>query len=169
MTTATLEKSIVYSRADRDYKATLGGELIGFFREYHTADVELDRLILDRLLCDLNGPASATALDGAQSEALNWTDRPQPWEADPPNPGPSDGTGLGDRGSEGDDPDAGRAIARFFHRDPRAFVRTLPYLSLDDHNAMAEAYSRYMRLFNPAMTPPHALHIWGLACVRFLV
>jgi hypothetical protein len=101
--------------------------------------------------------------------AINWTDRPEPWEVDPPAPGPSDGTGLGDRGSEGDDPDAGRAIARQFHTDPRRFTRILTQLSLDDHNEMATAYSAYMRPFNPAMTPPHALRIWGLACMKFLV
>jgi hypothetical protein len=37
------------------------------------------------------------------SDAVNWSDRPD--YADPPDPGPGDGTGLGDRGEEGDDPD----------------------------------------------------------------
>lgn len=36
--------------------------------------------------------------------AVNWSDRPD--YADPPEIGPDDGTGLGDRGEEGDDPDA---------------------------------------------------------------
>jgi hypothetical protein len=168
MTTAALyEKNIAYDRETKDYAMRLDGELVGFARTFHEAEVTLDQLVFELLTSGIT--RSATELDGAQPEAINWTDRPNPWEADPPAPGPSDGTGLGDRGSDGDDPDAGRAIARQFHTDPRRFTRILTQLSLDDHNAMAEAYSAYMRPLNPAMTPPHALHVWGLACMKFLV
>lgn len=40
-------KEIVYDRETRDYAMYLDGELVGFARTYHEAEVTLDLLVLD--------------------------------------------------------------------------------------------------------------------------
>lgn len=40
-------KEIVYDRETRDFAMYLDGELIGFARTYHEAEVELDCLVLE--------------------------------------------------------------------------------------------------------------------------
>jgi hypothetical protein len=47
---ATYRKEIVYDRDTRDYAMFLDGELTGFARTYHEAEVELDRLVFDLLI-----------------------------------------------------------------------------------------------------------------------
>ena len=42
-------KSIQYDRENRDYAMRLDGELVGFARNYHEAEIELDRLVFDLL------------------------------------------------------------------------------------------------------------------------
>lgn len=41
------QKEIVYDRATRDYAMYLDGELVGFARTYHEAEVTLDRLVFE--------------------------------------------------------------------------------------------------------------------------
>ena len=40
-------KEIVYSRETRDYAMYLDGELVGFARTYHEAEVTLDLLVFE--------------------------------------------------------------------------------------------------------------------------
>ncbi len=40
-------KEIVYDRATRDYAMYLDGELVGFARTYHEAEVALDQLVFE--------------------------------------------------------------------------------------------------------------------------
>lgn len=40
-------KEIVYNRETRDYAMYLGGELVGFARTYHEAEVTLDQLVFE--------------------------------------------------------------------------------------------------------------------------
>ena len=42
-------KTIVYDRDSRDYAMYLDGELIGFARTYHEAEVTLDQLVFELL------------------------------------------------------------------------------------------------------------------------
>lgn len=42
-------KEIVYDRETRDYAMYLDGELMGFARTYHDAEVELDRIAYELL------------------------------------------------------------------------------------------------------------------------
>src|SRR5204863_2835691 len=42
-----LIKRIQYSREDHDYAAYLGGDLKGFYKTYHDAEVALDQLVYD--------------------------------------------------------------------------------------------------------------------------
>lgn len=40
-------KEIVYDRATRDYAMYLDGELVGFVRTYHEAEIILDQLVFE--------------------------------------------------------------------------------------------------------------------------
>jgi hypothetical protein len=61
-TATTFEKVIRYDRKSRDYAMYLDGELIGFARTHHEAEVTLDQVAFDRLT---HGDcATATELDG---------------------------------------------------------------------------------------------------------
>ncbi len=82
------EKSIQYDRTTRDYACYLGGELVGFERTYHAAEVYLDQLVFELLntphalpavveeatpacsqpnnLCDVHNPCPAHAADAAR-------------------------------------------------------------------------------------------------------
>ena len=42
-------KEIVYDRETRDFAMYLDGELVGFARTYHEAEVRLDSLVFDLL------------------------------------------------------------------------------------------------------------------------
>lgn len=42
-------KEIVYDRETRDYAMYLDGELVGFARTYHEAEVTLDQLVYELL------------------------------------------------------------------------------------------------------------------------
>lgn len=42
-------KEIVYDRETRDYAMYLDGELVGFARSYHEAEVTLDQLVFELL------------------------------------------------------------------------------------------------------------------------
>ena len=52
MTTQPLLKEIRYDRASRDYGMYLDGELVGFARTYHEAEVTLDDLVHEILTRD---------------------------------------------------------------------------------------------------------------------
>jgi hypothetical protein len=41
------EKSIAYDRENRDYAMRLDGELVGFARTYHEAEITLDQLVFE--------------------------------------------------------------------------------------------------------------------------
>ncbi len=45
--TPLYRKEIVYDRASHDYAMYLDGELVGFARTYHEAEVTLDQLVLE--------------------------------------------------------------------------------------------------------------------------
>ena len=45
--TSMYRKEIVYNRETRDYAMYLDGELVGFARTYHEAEVTLDQLIFE--------------------------------------------------------------------------------------------------------------------------
>jgi len=47
--TAGYQKEIKYDRATRDYAMYLDGELMGFGRTYHEAEVYLDAVVFDLL------------------------------------------------------------------------------------------------------------------------
>lgn len=67
MQITTFEKSIRYDRTTRDYAMYLDGELVGFARTYHEAEVSLDQVAFDRLT---HGDcATATELDGGAVES----------------------------------------------------------------------------------------------------
>ncbi len=59
-------KEIKYDREARDYAMYLDGELVGFARTYHEAEVTLDQLVFE-LLAE-GATQTATALDGGQAE-----------------------------------------------------------------------------------------------------
>lgn len=68
MTTTTLTaapvKEICYDRETRDYAMYLDGELVGFARTYHEAEVTLDNLVLELLQTGMTDAFTATELDG---------------------------------------------------------------------------------------------------------
>jgi hypothetical protein len=49
-------KEIVYDRDTRDYAMYLDGELVGFARTYHEAEVTLDQLVLERISHQVSNP-----------------------------------------------------------------------------------------------------------------
>ena len=61
-TDATYRKEIVFDRESRDYAMRLDGELIGFARTHHEAEVTLDQLVFE--LLSSGATATASALDG---------------------------------------------------------------------------------------------------------
>lgn len=62
MTTTAFEKTIAYDRESRDFRATLNGELIGYFPTYSAAEAALDQVAYDILMdCQC---ATAAELDG---------------------------------------------------------------------------------------------------------
>lgn len=52
-------KEIVYDRETRDYAMYLDGELVGFARTYHEAEVTLDQLVFE-LIGALHYPGAST-------------------------------------------------------------------------------------------------------------
>lgn len=54
-TTTEYRKEIVYDRETRDYAMYLNGELVGFARTYHEAEVTLDQLVLELIITDSRG------------------------------------------------------------------------------------------------------------------
>lgn len=50
MTTTTFVKDIAYDRNSRDFRATLNGELIGYFSTYSAAEAALDQVAYDILM-----------------------------------------------------------------------------------------------------------------------
>ena len=61
-TDATYRKEIVFDRESRDYAMRLDGELVGYARTYHEAEVTLDQLVFE--LLSHGATATATQLDG---------------------------------------------------------------------------------------------------------
>lgn len=61
-TDATYRKEIVFDRETRDFAMRLDGELIGFARTHHEAEVTLDQLVFE--LLSSGATATASALDG---------------------------------------------------------------------------------------------------------
>lgn len=51
-TTDTFRKEIRYDRETRDFAMYLDGELVGYMRTYHEAEVALDQLVYEMLLSD---------------------------------------------------------------------------------------------------------------------
>jgi hypothetical protein len=67
-TQPTFEKVIRYDRDTRDYVMYVDGELIGFARTHHEAEVTLDQIVFDRLA---HGDcATATELDGGDVDTI---------------------------------------------------------------------------------------------------
>lgn len=42
-------KEIIYNKETRDYAAYLNGELVGYYRNHHDAEVALDKLVFSLL------------------------------------------------------------------------------------------------------------------------
>lgn len=61
-TDATYRKEICYDRETRDYAMYLDGELVGYARSYHEAEITLDQLVFE--LLSHGATATASALDG---------------------------------------------------------------------------------------------------------
>ena len=61
-TDATYRKEIVFDRESRDYAMRLDGELVGYARSYHEAEITLDELVFE--LLSSGATATASALDG---------------------------------------------------------------------------------------------------------
>ena len=61
-TDATYRKEIVFDRSSRDYAMYLDGELVGYARTYHEAEITLDELVFE--LLSSGATATATQLDG---------------------------------------------------------------------------------------------------------
>lgn len=61
-TDATYRKEIVFDRETRDFAMYLDGELVGYARTYHEAEVTLDELVFE--LLSSGATATATQLDG---------------------------------------------------------------------------------------------------------
>jgi len=61
-TDATYRKEIVFDRESRDYAMYLDGELVGYARTYHEAEITLDELVFE--LMSHGATATASALDG---------------------------------------------------------------------------------------------------------
>mgnify|MGYP006946108090 CR=1 FL=1 len=61
-TDATYRKEIVFDRESRDYAMRLDGELVGYARTYHEAEITLDELVFE--LLSSGATATATQLDG---------------------------------------------------------------------------------------------------------
>lgn len=66
MLAVDLIKEIVYDKFTRDFRATLDGNLIGFYGSYLEAENALDAAALDLLMDGMT--ATATALDGGCDE-----------------------------------------------------------------------------------------------------
>jgi hypothetical protein len=80
-TTPVFEKSIRYDWLTRDYAMYCDGQLVGFAATHHDAEVALNQHVLELIQSGIT--ATASALDGGQAEAVNWSDRGDPVEADP--------------------------------------------------------------------------------------
>ena len=61
-TDATYAREISYDRSSRDYAMYLDGELVGYARTYHEAEITLDELVFE--LLSSGATATATQLDG---------------------------------------------------------------------------------------------------------
>lgn len=64
-TTDTFRKEIRYDRETRDFAMYLDGELVGYMRTYHEAEVALDQLVYELLISGMH--RSASELDGASA------------------------------------------------------------------------------------------------------
>ncbi len=157
-------KEIVFDRETRDYAMYLDGELTGFARTYHEAEVTLDQLVYELITSDLT--YTATELDGAAI----------PDEDDPPLPNEIPGTNpprcpicgadkphdawnvcpgkpiarfaaararVAARRAMDDAPNPGRAIGRMWHKQPRDFIAVLRQLDVTAWITLAEAYAEW--------------------------
>jgi hypothetical protein len=61
-------KEIVYDRETRDYAMYLDGELVGFARTYHEAEVTLDQLVFDLLSGEAFREAPAATVHARPAE-----------------------------------------------------------------------------------------------------
>lgn len=74
MTTSDIyRKEIVFDRETRDYAMYLDGELLGFERTYHSAEVTLDRTVYE--LLSAGHFSTATELDGGADDDEMAADR----------------------------------------------------------------------------------------------
>lgn len=63
------KKEIVYDRETRDYAMYLDGELVGFARTYHEAEITLDQLVFELLHSGLIGEAALHMSDEDEADA----------------------------------------------------------------------------------------------------
>jgi hypothetical protein len=123
------QKEIVYDRETRDYAMYLDGELVGFARTYHEAEVTLDQLTFD-----LSSQAASALAAANPSPAPS-----EPPGNDCPDHGPHTDSGCPKCRSI----NAGRQVFRHFHRRPRHFVETLRRLDPAIWQPLAEALVAY--------------------------
>lgn len=62
-------KEIVYDRESLDYAMYLDGELVGFARTYHEAEVTLDQLVFELMNMQFFAPAAVAA-----PACVNWAE-----------------------------------------------------------------------------------------------
>ncbi|MEM8536131.1 MAG: hypothetical protein AAGF95_35225 [Chloroflexota bacterium] len=75
-TTPTYQREIIYDRTTRDYSMYLDGELVGFARTYHEAEVTLDQLVFELVSAPYLQETATTAPD-SEIEVVT-TPEPQP-------------------------------------------------------------------------------------------
>ena len=149
MTTALLDSEIVYSRLDKCYDLFVAGVLVACAPTYGGAEAKRTHILAERR--DEGLYATASDPDGGCNDPPAGSDD-------------EDTTGLGDRDSEGDDPDArpnpGRAIARMWHKQPRDFIAVLSQLDSGAWLTLAAAYAEWRDSY---LTTSDVLNLWANA------
>lgn len=82
-------KSIQYDRETRDYAMRLDGELVGFARTYHEAEITLDQLVFELMSGQMF--RTATELDGGSDSDAMAADAVSGLVDPPIDPLPDDG------------------------------------------------------------------------------
>lgn len=177
MTTTPYERSITYDRLTKDFKMELNGEFVGYAPNFHSAEVELNRVAYEMLT---HGDfATATDLDGGAVECSEPDNHcavhnPCPSHAadaarylansgivvvqiatDPPPPEPNP---LGDEEGDKEDPGEWRA----FPTCTACQTSDFPPSSLRAHTCLACANAHHFGLANRFDASRHAVTLQSL-------
>lgn len=77
------EKSIQFDRYTRDYRLLLNGEFVGYARNYHEGEIQLDQLVFELMT---HGGADDVPTDNPDVDSTPTTEGPSPLRQ-PPHPG----------------------------------------------------------------------------------